>query len=450
MVVMTADGKAEKEHESQDAFSRDAEVLPDGGTSTQEPSRESTVETTTRAESVEDEDAEALVTPEDDIEPTVSVVLPTMNEEAGIEKCIDHVLEGIVELGLTAEIVVSDSSSDRTPELARARGARVVTPDQEGYGYAYRYGFQHVRGDYVVMGDADTTYDFRDLPRLFEPILRGEADIVMGSRLEGEIKPGAMPALHRYVGNPLLTKFLNLFYDAGVSDAHSGFRVFRAEALETLDLQSNGMEFASEIVMEASIRDLTIAEVPITYHEREGEATLSSFRDGWRHVKFMLTNAPGYLFTVPAAFMIAAGTLLIAISFFNLRLAGLTFATHTTIAGFLFTIIGVQTGILSVFTAVAADPIREPSDPVTRWITDNFCLEHGATLGAMLFAIGAIYASNLIYQWVSSGYTTIPFVPGNMLAATLMVLGVETVFSSFHLSMLIDSRDSAGRGESRA
>ena len=391
-------------------------------------------------------DAGILVTPDDETTPVVSVVMPTMNEEKGIGECIDRIIEGASVLGFPTEIVVSDSSTDRTPEIARERGARVVTPDKRGYGYAYRYAFARVRGDYVVMGDADTTYDFSELPRLFEPILDGEADMVMGSRLEGEIRPGAMPPLHQHIGNPLLTKFLNVFYGAGVSDAHSGFRVFRADLLDELDLLTDGMEFASEMVMDASARGFTIAEVPITYHERKGEATLESFRDGWRHVRFMLMNAPGYLFSVPGVLMMLAGGLMMGLSAFGVRPGGVTLGIHTMIAGSLLVVVGYQTAILSLFSTIASDPIQAPTDPLTRWIQDSFKLEQGATFGLALFAAGAAHSTFLLYGWVESGYGAVPFGAVNMVAFTAIIVGLETVFASFHLSALAEARNYSDAG----
>ncbi|PSP50328.1 glycosyl transferase, partial [Halobacteriales archaeon QH_1_68_42] len=168
-----------------------------------------------------------LVDADSDVDPTLSVVLPTLNEEEGVRWCIEQVKEVALEFGLVTEIIVSDSSTDRTPEIARDLGAIVVEPEAAGYGNAYKHAFEHVRGEYVAIGDADTTYDFGELPELIEVVYEEDADIVLGSRLEGEIKDGAMPPLHQYVGNPLLTKFLNTFYDAGVSDAHSGMRVIK-------------------------------------------------------------------------------------------------------------------------------------------------------------------------------------------------------------------------------
>jgi glycosyltransferase involved in cell wall biosynthesis len=375
-----------------------------------------------------------------DTDPLVSIVMPTMNEEAGIRECIERATAALEALGLPGEIIVSDSSEDRTPEIAAELGAHVVTPDGTGYGYAYQYAFERVRGEFVVIGDADTTYDFEELPKLFECLQRTEADMVMGSRLDGEITPGAMPALHQYVGNPLLTKFLNAFYDAGVSDAHSGFRVIRHDALERLDLQSDGMEFASEMIMQAAERGLRIEEVPIVYHHRAGEATLDSFRDGWRHVRFMLLNAPGYLFTGPAIGLGIVGVVMMLLSLMNRSFAGVHFGQYTMIAGSLVVILGYQVGSLGLFSAVAAEPIRSPRDPVTKLITDRFQLEHGTTLGLGLFGAGALYTTVLVVRWVQSGYTELPIVPVNMLAFTILVLGAQTVFYSFFLSLLAGAK----------
>jgi hypothetical protein len=377
-----------------------------------------------------------LVPRKSEADPIVSFVMPTMNEEAGIRECIERAKNALESLGLTGEIIVSDSSDDQTPDIAAELGAHVVTPDRKGYGYAYRYAFERARGEYVVIGDADTTYDFEELPKLFERLQETDADMVMGSRLEGEIKPEAMPTLHQYVGNPLLTKFLNVFYEAGVSDAHSGFRIIRRDALAELDLQSDGMEFASEMIMQAADRGLRIEEVPIVYHPREGEATLDSFRDGWRHVRFMLLNAPGYLFSGPAIGLGIVGAVMMLLSLMDRPFAGVYFGQHTMIAGCLVTIVGYQVGSLGLFSAVAAEPIRSPRDPVTEFILDRFRLEHGALLGLGLFTGGALYTTYLIVQWVQSGYTELPVIPVNMLAFMVLVLGIQTVFYSFFLSLL--------------
>lgn len=380
---------------------------------------------------------DVLLSANSETSPVLSVVMPTLNEENGISECIQRIKRAAKELEVPTEVIVSDSSTDQTPEIARAHGAIVVTPDKKGYGYAYRYGFKHARGDYVAIGDADTTYDFEDIPRLYNRVANGEADLVLGTRLKGEIKPGAMPALHRYIGNPALTQFLNIFYDAGITDAHSGFRIINREALENLDLHSNGMEFASEMIMKASIHGLVIDEVPITYHTRAGETKLSSFRDGWRHVRFMLVNAPGYVFSVPAVLFFFVGITLLGGALVGSSTVGTTIGLQTAVVGSLLTILGYQIGSLAVFSSVAGDPIRATRDPLTRWIADTSRLEHGVTAGAVLFGGGGVY---LLYLTVQSGTTTLPPLAASMGAFTMIILGTQTIFSSFYFGLLYDYR----------
>jgi glycosyltransferase involved in cell wall biosynthesis len=379
---------------------------------------------------------ELLVQRDSDQEPSLTIVMPTLNEEEGITECMERAKTAIAELGVVAEIIVSDSSTDRTPEIARDLGAIVVEPDEGGYGNAYKYAFERARGEYVAIGDADTTYDFEELPKLVKLANQDDVDIAMGSRLDGEIKSGAMPPLHQYVGNPLLTAFLNTFYDAGVSDAHSGLRVLDADALDRLDLETTGMEFASEMIMDAAAKDMTIAEEPITYHEREGEATLDSFRDGWRHVKFMLVNAPGYLFSLPAALLTVLGLSIMSLSLFSAQVGSVNFGTQTMIGGSLLTIVGYQVGSLAMFSSIATNPIREPRDPITHWIRNRFKLEHGASLGVVLFAVGTLGLSYAAVAWTIDGYAFVPSASVNLLASTVTLLGVQTVFCSFFLSML--------------
>ena len=379
-----------------------------------------------------------LLGADSDREPVLSVVMPTMNEEEGVETCLDWIEEAVLELGLPTEIIVSDSSTDRTSEIAREHGAIVVEPDQQGYGYAYRYAFERARGEYVVMGDADTTYDFSEIPRLLEHLEAEDADVVMGSRLEGEIEDGAMPPLHQYVGNPLLTTFLNAFYDAEVSDAHSGFRIFRRDTLDELDLETDGMEFASEMIMEAGAQNLDIEEVPIVYHEREGEETLDSFQDGWRHVRFMLVNAPGYLFSVPGLLLGVFGLSIMTVAWSGVTVGGVSLGINSMIAGSLLTIVGYQIGSLGIFATVASDPIQKPADSVTRTLTEQVSLERGATLGLVVFGLGALTAGGLVYRWAANGFTSLGFTKTALSAFTAIVIGLQTVFSSFFLSTIAD------------
>ncbi|MFV2044846.1 MAG: glycosyltransferase family 2 protein [Anaerolineales bacterium] len=222
----------------------------------------------------------------------VSVVMPCLNEAEAIAYCIQKALKAFVDMDARGEVVVVDNgSTDRSTEIATAMGARVVSEPDRGYGNAYRAGIRAARGRYIVMGDSDGTYDFGDIPLFVEPLLNG-TDVVIGSRLRGTIEPGAMPWLHRYIGNPLLTGFLNVLFAAGVSDAHCGMRSFRRQALGQLSLSAPGMEFASELIIETVRNGLRLKEIPIYYARRAGGAPkLRTWRDGTRHLWLMLTKA---------------------------------------------------------------------------------------------------------------------------------------------------------------
>ena len=365
----------------------------------------------------------------------ISLVIPTMNEEEGIGECIERAQNAFEELGMDGEIIISDSSSDRTPEVAREKGAKVVTPDKPGYGYAYRYGFERAEGDLIAMGDGDTTYDFEDLPGLIEKMREENADMVMGSRLDGDIKPGSMPKLHKYIGNPLLTKFLNRFYGAGVSDAHSGMRVIKKDALDKLDLKTDGMEFASEMIMEAGARDLKIVEKPIIYHERKGEATLHSFRDGWRHVKFMLLNAPDYLFSIPGLVFMGLGLSLLGFGILEYRPLGVKFGYNSMIAGSLLTIVGYQGLSLSVFSSYINDTVRKSEGVIERTVREYFSLERGLLAGICISAVSGISALFIVVKWFSSGFEFVPSINQSMAPFIGLVLGIQTIFYSFFMHL---------------
>ena len=243
--------------------------------------------------------------------PDISVILPALNEETTIGICIGKIQQIFRSMGIRGEIIVSDSSTDATPEIAQSMGAIIVHPEHRGYGYAYLEAFRHARGRYIVIGDADNTYDFLELPLLIRKLDEG-ADLVIGSRFKGEILDGAMIPLHRYIGNPLLTWVLNKVFGTDFSDTHSGFRAIRADSLKRLNLQSWGMEFASEMLIKASREGLTITEVPITYHPRGTPSKLSSYSDGWRHLRFILLLRPMPFLTVPGILCTLFGLVLMA------------------------------------------------------------------------------------------------------------------------------------------
>lgn len=372
--------------------------------------------------------------------PELSVVIPTKNEEKSIGICIEKVQKVFKEHEIDGEIIVSDSSSDSTPEIAKSLGARVVVPDKLGYGYAYRYGIARALGRYIVIGDADNTYDFTDIPKLLEPLKKGEADMVMGSRFKGEIKKGAMPWLHKSIGNPLLTWCVNMTHHSNISDCHSGFRAFTKEAYERINLKTDGMEFASEMVMRALTRGLRIVEIPISYYPRMAgsEANLNSFSDGWRHLKFIALNAPTHLFLIPGSILFGFGALLVFLIWapFNLWVLP-RLGIHSMVAGCLLAIVGYQVIFLGMFAKIYN--VRrglQSEDGITKFISEHFSLERSAMTGMIILLAGLFFIMYLLWNWAGSGFSDLPLFDQDIAGFTMLVIGLQTVFYSFFLSVI--------------
>jgi glycosyltransferase involved in cell wall biosynthesis len=368
-------------------------------------------------------------------QPLVSVVIPCLNEAASIERCVELARNVLDDNELPGEVIVADNgSTDGSPELAERAGARVVHEQRRGYGSAYLAGFAAARGAYVVMADADLTYDFNDIPRFLQK-LEGGAEMVIGDRMDN-IKPGAMPWLHRYVGNPVLTGTLNLFYKTGVKDAHCGMRAFRRDVLPRLDLQTTGMEFASEMVIRASKENLAIDQIPIEYHPREGESKLSSFRDGWRHLRFLLVHSPTHLFLVPGAFLAGVGIVIMAIVLAHVSVFGRSWDVHTMIGGSLLTIVGTQILALGLCARAYGVYVLGERDSWFERVRPRVKLEHGLLAGAALILAGLAVGGGIIGSWVASGGGSLSKTRLALLAATLLIVGIQTFFSSFLLSIL--------------
>lgn len=281
----------------------------------------------------------------------LSVVMPCLDEEESVGRCVTKALEGIRRTGLSGEVVVVDNgSTDGSRRVAAEAGARLVIQPERGYGNAYRKGFAAAKGRFVVMGDSDDTYDFTELPMLVAPLRTGEHDYVLGSRFGGEILKGAMPWSHRYVGNPILTGVLNRFFGLRSSDAHSGMRAFTKEALDRMALCCEGMELASEIVVKAARTNLRVAEVPITYHPRIGESKLHGVRDAWRHLRFMLILAPTYLFILPGLSLFVLGLVgQSALLPGPLQIGDRLLNVHFSILFTMLTLVGSQAVVFGVF-----------------------------------------------------------------------------------------------------
>jgi glycosyltransferase involved in cell wall biosynthesis len=371
--------------------------------------------------------------------PKVSVVIPSLNEEKTIGRVIQKAKETLEAMGLTYEIIAADNSTDKTPEIARSMGATVVTPDRRGYGYAYLYAFHHARGDVIVMADADDTYDMRELPKLLQPILEGKADLVICTRLKGKILKGAMPWHHRYIGNPLITWLLNRFYKVGVSDSQCGFRAFTRQALEKLKLEATGMEFATDMLIKARHAGLRIAEVPITYYPRaEGAPSkLKSFRDGWRHIEYILTYTPKHLYLYPGLALITLGIALMAIALINAQI-GYSPGIHTSITGGTATIIGYNLLLLGAIADLTlAKRLSLRPHTMTQKLK-KLTPTKAVAIGVTLVVIGIIYLTLIIFAWVESGYRRLPLRGENMIALTSIALGIELITSSFVLKSMIN------------
>ena len=367
--------------------------------------------------------------------PFVSVVIPCLNEAASISECVRLARQTLSENGLRGEVVVADNgSTDGSAELAVAVGARVVHEPTRGYGNAYLAGFAAARGEYIVMADADLTYDFGDIPRFVEQ-LEGGAELVMGNRMKN-IQPGAMPWHHRYIGNPLLTGMLNLFFRVGVKDAHCGMRALRRDVLPRLDLRTTGMEFASEMVIRAAKENLEIREIPIEYHPREGESKLSSFRDGWRHLRFLLVHQPTYLFIVPGVLMTLLGALISLIVLTQISVFGRTWDVHTMIGGSLLTIVGSQVVALGLCARAYGVYVLGEHDRLFERARPWFRLEHGLLAGAAVTLLGFAFGVVIFARWGEAGFGALSETRLAILAATLMIVGIQIFFTSFLLSIL--------------
>jgi glycosyltransferase involved in cell wall biosynthesis len=367
--------------------------------------------------------------------PLVSVVIPCLNEAENIEACVSRALEAMEGMGVDGEVVVADNDSeDDSAHLAEQAGARVVIERRRGYGSAYLAGFEASRGRYIVMADADLTYDFREIPR-FVAALEDGAEMVIGDRMNS-IQPGAMPWLHRYVGNPILTGLLNLLFRTGVKDAHCGMRALRRDVLHRLDLRTTGMEFASEMVIRASKENLTIAEFPIEYHPRGGESKLSSFRDGWRHLRFLLVHSPNYLFILPGTVLAGLGTVIVVFVASGLSFFGRAWGLHALIGGALLMIVGTQVLALGLCAHAYGTYFMGEQDPWFDRMRARFRLEHGLLLGGVFMFVGTVLGAVILVTWIAHGFGSLADEHLAVIAATLLIVGIQIFFSSFLLSIL--------------
>ncbi len=373
----------------------------------------------------------------------VSVVMPCLNEVASVGKCVEKALRALDRMQVPGEVLVVDNgSTDGSPETAARAGARVIHERRRGYGAAYLRGFAEARGAFLVMGDSDDSYDFLEIGALLGPLMGGDCDLAIGTRLKGTILPGAMSWSHRWIGNPMLSGLLRLFFRARISDSQCGMRAITRAGYDRLRLRTQGMEFASEMLVSALRERLRIVEVPITYHPRAGQSKLVGLRDAWRHVRFMLVYSPSWLFQLPGLLLVAVGLGLVAALAGGPRtLFGRTWDYHPLLFGALALVLGYNLVLFDVFAKIFSmgAGLARPD----RWLgglIEAFSLERGLAAGLVVFLAGLGLEVKIVLDWVRSGYGPFMAVRGITVGMLAMVLGAQTVFASFLLSLMLVRR----------
>lgn len=386
--------------------------------------------------------------------PIISVVMPCLNEERSVGACVRQALGSIAEMGVSGEVVVSDNgSTDRSVEEAERAGARVVRCPDRGYGNTVQFGVERAYGEFIVMGDADGSYDFSSLQEFVRPLQEG-MDLVMGNRFRGGIRLGAMPWKNRWIGNPALTFVLNAFFHVGIGDAHCGLRAFSREAFERMQLESPGMEFASEMVVKAAKRKMRIVEVP-TILDRDGRDRaphLAPWRDGWRHLKFLLMFSPLHLFLIPGTILAVLGLLLLLFPAAGAsRIAGFRLDVHWMVLGALLLVVGVQVVQFGIVARLYTVTHRFPEpDGALDWLRAHLRFEYGALLGIVLLAVGFGIDGYVLWKWIKADFGTLDKVRPALVATTSMAVGVQFFFFSFCVAIISPPAARSATGDDSA
>lgn len=375
----------------------------------------------------------------------VSVVIPCLDEAASIGICVEKALAALARLGLSGEVVVADNgSTDDSALIAVAKGARVVPAGVRGYGAALRAGIDASHGRFIVMGDADDSYDFGDLDR-FVDAWRAGYDVVLGDRFAGGIRRGAMPWHHRYIGNPVLTRVLSTLFRTPVHDAHCGMRGFTRDAYDRMDLRTTGMEFASEMIAKAAGLGLRMTEVPVPlWPDRRGRPPhLRSAADGWRHLRFMLLYSPGWLFLVPGTAMFVVGMAIMLWLLPGERQVGsVAFDVHSMVGAMILCLIGVQVVSMGLFAKVYSHAVgfSNHDGPLERRLRE-LTLERSLIVGGVVAAAGLAGDATVLARWAAGGFGELDELRAVILSSTWLFIGVQLVFGAFLLSMLGNARD---------
>lgn len=369
----------------------------------------------------------------------LSIVMPCLNEEKTIGICIKKALGSIEKMGIKGEVVISDNGSrDNSISIAKSLGARVVRQSLKGYGNALMHGIEAAKGKYIIMGDADDSYDFSNIEGFVEKLNEGY-DVVMGTRIKGKIEKGAMSFLHR-LGTPIMTGILNLFFRVGISDVNCGLRGFTKEAFKKMNLKLGGMEFASEFIVKAAKKRLKIAEIPITLHKdgRGRRPHLRTFHDGWRHLRFLLIYCPTFLYVIPGLSMSSVGFfILIRGLFAPFKIADMVIDFHFNFLGAVLAIVGFQICMFGIFARSFA--YIKGFDKHDRFIVNyirKFSLERNMLIGILAIGMGMVFFVTILVKWVLAGFGPLFEVRKGIVGITLLAIGFLYIFFSFLLSML--------------
>lgn len=368
----------------------------------------------------------------------VTFVFPCLNEEDGVGPCVEQAARSIREAGYEPDVIVVDNgSTDRSAERAKAAGARVIREPRRGYGRALRTGFEHARGSIVFMADADGTYDLERIPEFIRGITEHQADLVIGNRYH-DIKEGAMPTLHRYLGTPILSWLMRLLFRTGVKDVNCGMRAFTREAYQKMGLVTTGMELASEMVIRSIYMKLRVHEVDFTYHPRIGESKLQTMRDGLRHLRLMLLYSPDFVFVFPAAVAWAVGAAIVLILFPQpLQIGARTVDTHTMLIGAILNLVGLHLGSLGIIAKAYGHFTGLRVDSLIGYWSGRLRLRHGLWAGLACALVGALVVAAVVVGWARAGFGSIRFDRELVLGLVAISNGLVIAATSFVLSLMV-------------
>lgn len=373
----------------------------------------------------------------------LTILMPCLNEAETLEICVKKAMSFLKDNNVNGEVLIADNgSTDGSQDIAIRNGARVVNVEQKGYGSALRGGSENARGKYVIMGDADDSYNFLNLMPFLEKLREGY-ELVMGNRFKGGIEKGAMPPLHKYLGNPVLSFIGRIFYPSEIKDFHCGLRGYNQAAIQGLQLQTTGMEYASEMVVQATLHKLKMIEVPTTLSPdgRSRPPHLRSWRDGWRHLKFLMMYSPDWTFLYPGLILSIIGLIMmVAIGVGPMRIGSVNFGINTMMYGSASLLVGINISLFSMFTkAYALSTGFIPNNPKTIGILEKFTVEKGVVIGVVLTLMGLIATIVAFVIWGNNSFGSLQ--PESIMkitipATTLIAIGIEMIFASFFLGIL--------------